>query len=185
MVESAELVARWGELELPFSVRRSARRTLRIVVSPEGKIAAYAPEQATDEGINRTRFQARGLDQAGTASLREMAAANAISAVCQRRNALVSRQTVPACCDLRGCARCTSRWQSTDTGSAAKQLFRAQADTASTLVRIAEPPHFSGPPFRNCTAILAPGHRPAAPDNSDDVAALGELYGQGKSSAEQ
>lgn len=51
MAASAELVARWGDLDLPFSVSRSARRTLRIIVSPDGQIAAHAPEQATDDEI--------------------------------------------------------------------------------------------------------------------------------------
>lgn len=48
MAESGKLIARWGELELPFAVKRSDRQTLRIVVSPEGRVAAYAPVQATD-----------------------------------------------------------------------------------------------------------------------------------------
>lgn len=51
MAEFAELIARWGEMELPFSVKRSARRTLRIVVSPDGSVAAHAPDQATDDEI--------------------------------------------------------------------------------------------------------------------------------------
>jgi len=51
MAESGELVARWGDEELPFAVRRSDRQTLRIVVSPDGKVAAYAPEQATDDEL--------------------------------------------------------------------------------------------------------------------------------------
>ena len=51
MAESADLIARWGEMNLPFSVKRSDRRTLRIVVSPDGSVAAYAPDQATDDEI--------------------------------------------------------------------------------------------------------------------------------------
>ena len=38
-------------MDLPFSVKRSDRRTLRIVVSPDGNVAAYAPDQATDDEI--------------------------------------------------------------------------------------------------------------------------------------
>ncbi|WP_375390431.1 M48 family metallopeptidase [uncultured Sphingomonas sp.] len=59
MAESAELVARWGEMVLPFSVKRSDRRTLRIVVSPDGSVAAYAPDRATDDEIV-TRVSRRG-----------------------------------------------------------------------------------------------------------------------------
>lgn len=51
MAESGELIARWGELELPFSVSRSDRKTLRIVVSPDGCVAAHAPEHATDDEL--------------------------------------------------------------------------------------------------------------------------------------
>jgi predicted metal-dependent hydrolase len=51
MAESAELIARWGEMDLSFSVKRSDRRTLRIVVSPDGTVAAYAPDQASDDEI--------------------------------------------------------------------------------------------------------------------------------------
>ena len=51
MAESGELIAHWGELELPFAVKRSDRQTLRIVVSPEGRVAAYAPEKATDDEL--------------------------------------------------------------------------------------------------------------------------------------
>jgi hypothetical protein len=46
MAESGALIARWGEMELPFSVMRSARRTLRIVVSPDGSVAAHVPTEA-------------------------------------------------------------------------------------------------------------------------------------------
>src|SRR5712691_6875085 len=51
MAESGELIARWSEMELPFSVMRSARRTLRIVMSPDGSVAAHVPKEATDEEI--------------------------------------------------------------------------------------------------------------------------------------
>jgi len=51
MAESAELIARWGEMVLPFSVKRSDRRTLRIVISPDGSVAAYVPDHATDDEI--------------------------------------------------------------------------------------------------------------------------------------
>ncbi len=51
MAGSDELVARWGDLEFPFQVRRSVRRTLRIVVSPEGIVSAYAPKKATDDEL--------------------------------------------------------------------------------------------------------------------------------------
>jgi predicted metal-dependent hydrolase len=50
MAESGELIARC-EMELPFSVMRSARRTLRIVVSPDGSVAAHIPKEATVEEI--------------------------------------------------------------------------------------------------------------------------------------
>ena len=51
MAGSAELVARWGDQEFLFLVRRSVRQTLRIVVSPEGIVSAHAPEHATDEEL--------------------------------------------------------------------------------------------------------------------------------------
>jgi predicted metal-dependent hydrolase len=51
MAESGELVARWGQTDLPFCVMRSARRTLRIVVSPDGSITAHVPDEATDDDI--------------------------------------------------------------------------------------------------------------------------------------
>jgi predicted metal-dependent hydrolase len=51
MAESGELIARWGEMDLPFSVMSSARRTLRIVVSPDGSVSAHVPKEATDEEI--------------------------------------------------------------------------------------------------------------------------------------
>jgi predicted metal-dependent hydrolase len=59
MADSVELVARWGEMDLPFSLKRSDRRTLRIVVSPDGSVAAYAPDLATDEDVV-TRVSRRG-----------------------------------------------------------------------------------------------------------------------------
>jgi len=51
MAESGELIARWDEMELPFSAMRSARRTLRIVVSPDGSVAAHISREATNEEI--------------------------------------------------------------------------------------------------------------------------------------
>lgn len=48
-----ELRARWGRHELPFTLRRSARARLAIVVQPDGRVEVAAPEHATEDEICR------------------------------------------------------------------------------------------------------------------------------------
>jgi hypothetical protein len=45
------LRADWGGRAIPFALRRSARRTIRISVAPDGSVLVLAPEHATDEQI--------------------------------------------------------------------------------------------------------------------------------------
>ena len=59
MDESAELTVPWGDGSLRFSLVRSARKTLRITVAPDGSICAYAPAEAGEDEICR-RVARRG-----------------------------------------------------------------------------------------------------------------------------
>jgi predicted metal-dependent hydrolase len=51
MNQPSELCAEWGSKPIPFALRRSARRTIRISVAPDGSVSVLAPEHATDEQI--------------------------------------------------------------------------------------------------------------------------------------
>jgi predicted metal-dependent hydrolase len=53
MAESAELVVPWGDRGLSFTLIRSARKTLRIAVAPDGRVCVYAPIEATDDEVCR------------------------------------------------------------------------------------------------------------------------------------
>jgi predicted metal-dependent hydrolase len=59
MTEPLSLRADWGGTSIPFTLRRSARRTIRISVAPDGSVSVLAPEHATDEQI-LTRVARRG-----------------------------------------------------------------------------------------------------------------------------
>jgi predicted metal-dependent hydrolase len=59
MVEPVELVVPWGDRGLRFSLVRSARRTLRITVAPDGSVRVHAPVKAAEDEICR-RVARRG-----------------------------------------------------------------------------------------------------------------------------
>lgn len=59
MAVSTELAFDWGRAAIPFAVRRSERRTLRIAVTPEGRVEVSAPADASDSDIV-SRVRRRG-----------------------------------------------------------------------------------------------------------------------------
>lgn len=59
MAASTELAFDWGGTSVPFSVRRSDRRSLRIAVTPEGEVIVSAPTHANDADIV-SRVRRRG-----------------------------------------------------------------------------------------------------------------------------
>ncbi len=59
MAAFTELAFDWGGTSVPFSVRRSDRRTLRIAVTPEGEVVVSAPTHANDADIV-SRVRRRG-----------------------------------------------------------------------------------------------------------------------------
>jgi predicted metal-dependent hydrolase len=59
MAASTELAFDWGGTAVPFSVRRSERGTLRIVVTPDGEVVVSAPTHANDADIV-SRVRRRG-----------------------------------------------------------------------------------------------------------------------------
>ncbi|GGK50527.1 M48 family metallopeptidase [Salinarimonas ramus] len=59
MAAPTELAFDWGGTPVPFSVRRSERPTLRIVVTPEGEVVVSAPSHASDADII-SRVRRRG-----------------------------------------------------------------------------------------------------------------------------